>query len=166
VPYRTVPHKGRKGIVYYQRVYPRKHIQRAQKRQMRLSLTRSAAPKWHRALTEGVLPAYDEALKVLRWDSLKLKDEAEAFRKEVVQVEKELDGLTAAGAEEPLIASVDARLEKMREKLEILTVQSEINLPHVRWLVRQKSGLFFFVFYRVLVAHLNLSRCRYDQYGT
>jgi hypothetical protein len=67
---------------------------------MRLNLTRSAAPKWHRVLQEGVLPAYDEALKILQRDSLELKDEVELFQKEVVQVERELDDLTAAGAEE------------------------------------------------------------------
>jgi hypothetical protein len=130
---------------------------------MRLNLTRSAAPKWHRVLQEGVLPAYDEALKILRRDSLELKDEVELFQKEVVQVERELDDLTAAGAEEHLIASVDARLEKMREKLDIITVQSEINLPNVRWLVRQKSGPFPS---SLPCASRSLEpRCRYDQYG-
>jgi hypothetical protein len=71
----------------------------------------------------GVLPAYDEALKLIRADSEALKNEVEDVRKK----------LASAQGEEA---------EALQKKVEILEVQSEINLPDVRWKFRNGLGTF------------------------
>lgn len=96
----------------------------------------SAAPrKWNRPIAPTVLPAYDEALKVIRSDAYVLRQEVKAMKKSIREVE---EGLEKSAESER--AEVEERLEKMREKLEILEVQSEINLPEVRWRVRNAMG--------------------------
>ncbi|KAG5638189.1 hypothetical protein H0H81_001391 [Sphagnurus paluster] len=93
----------------------------------------SAAPrKWNHPLAEGVLPAYDLALKLLRTDSIRLAEEADGVRREVEALEAEL---SAGGAEVEVAREKEALLEKKREKLKILEVQSQVNLPEVRWKV-------------------------------
>jgi hypothetical protein len=76
--------------------------------------------KWNRPLAPGVLPAYDEALKLIRRDSLQLKRQMWSLRKAIVKAdnapEKDNDAMRA-----------------MRQQLDILAVQSEVNLPDVRW---------------------------------
>ncbi|KAK7041759.1 mitochondrial 54S ribosomal protein YmL35 [Paramarasmius palmivorus] len=104
----------------------------------RISLTKTR--KWNRPLREGVLPAYDEALKVIYKDSRLLKKEAAAYSLQIKSKAKELAAALEAaknGSEKDKEEAVrlDAELEKMREKLGILEVQSEVNLPHVRWAV-------------------------------
>jgi large subunit ribosomal protein L35 len=59
-----------------------------------------------------------------------------------------LGGPTAESARE-----VQEALEKMREKLYILQVQSQINLPEVRWRVANSMGAFFFAFSNRSVAN-------------
>jgi large subunit ribosomal protein L35 len=76
--------------------------------------------EWNRPLAFGVLPAFDEALKVIKEDSIALKEEANA-----------LQGAIARAKEAPQ-PDLDA-LQALEEKLRILEVQSEINFPQVRW---------------------------------
>ncbi|OAX42584.1 PEBP-like protein [Rhizopogon vinicolor AM-OR11-026] len=76
--------------------------------------------EWNRPLAFGVLPAFDEALKVIKEDSIALKEEANA-----------LQGTIAHAREAPQ-PDLDA-LQALEEKLRILEVQSEINFPQVRW---------------------------------
>jgi len=77
---------------------------------------------WKRPIAYGVLPAYDEALRYLIKDSTALKKEAEVLKAAISKEEKDPERDKHA-------------LEKKREKLNILEVQSEINLPEVRWKV-------------------------------
>lgn len=82
--------------------------------------------EWKRPIAYGVLPAYDEALRYLMKDSAALKKEAEELKIAIQQeAASEKDG--------------DA-LEKQRQKLHVLEVQSEINLPEVRWKVANGMG--------------------------
>lgn len=74
------------------------------------------------------MPAYDRALKVIRTDSIQLLNEARELEALVVKQER----IVQRPGDEP---EVEEALEKMREKLYILQVQSEINLPEVRWRV-------------------------------
>jgi large subunit ribosomal protein L35 len=67
-----------------------------------------------------VLPAYDEALKLIRKDSKALKGAMGKLRIAIGEAEK------AALRDEAAIVA-------MKEKLQIVEVQSEINLPDVRW---------------------------------
>ncbi|KAJ7031502.1 phosphatidylethanolamine-binding protein [Mycena alexandri] len=80
--------------------------------------------RWNRPLPEGILPAYDEALKVIRMDAWRVRAEAQRKRREVDQLHK--------GEEKAIL---EGELEKKRAKLHILDVQSEVNLPEVRWSV-------------------------------
>jgi large subunit ribosomal protein L35 len=68
------------------------------------------------------LPAYDEALRYLMKDSAALK--------------KEIGELGASiQREEGALERDEAALETKRKRLDILKVQSEINLPEIRWKV-------------------------------
>jgi len=111
--------------------------------------------KWLRPLKPGILPAYDLALSMLRRDSENLKAEAAELRmriseKEAVyaELEAKLDALRENASDEleakvtgrQRLEEVDAELENMLEKLNILEAQSQINLPNVRWMVNNAMG--------------------------
>lgn len=76
--------------------------------------------EWNRPLAFGVLPAFDEALKVIKEDSIALKHEVKALE-EAIAREKE----TSQPDQHVLL--------ELENKLRILEVQSEINFPQVRW---------------------------------
>lgn len=100
-------------------VAPQKHQSRAiRTRRPRISLQHPR--EWNRPLAFGVLPAFDEALKVIKEDSMALKDEVTA-----------LEGAIAREKETP--QPDQHALRVMEDKLRILEVQSEINFPQVRW---------------------------------
>lgn len=103
--------------------------------------------KWNRPLAEGILPAYDLALKVIRTDSVQLCNEVTELQARITEKEVQVHefGGPMAGA-----TREDEVLEHMREKLHILQVQSEINLPEVRWRVANAMGMFFVISTRVV----------------
>ncbi|KAI0791795.1 phosphatidylethanolamine-binding protein [Abortiporus biennis] len=76
--------------------------------------------QYFRPIGVGVLPAYDEALKYIKYDSVARKDELasykEALAKELAKEEKDED-----------------EIERLTEKVHILEIQSEINIPSIRW---------------------------------
>ncbi|KAG5352677.1 hypothetical protein C0989_001141 [Termitomyces sp. Mn162] len=87
--------------------------------------------QWNRPIGLGVIPAYDLALELIQRDSKFLVHEAAALREDVKVLESkvvELGGWGSEGAKD-----VEAEMEKKREKLKILEVQSKVNLPAVRW---------------------------------
>jgi len=116
----------------------------------RPSISLESPRKWVRPLKPGVLPAFDLALSVLSRDSENLKAEAAELRGRISEkkaaylalegklyslredAKVELDAKFAARQQ---LEKVDVELEKMLEKLNILEVQSQINLPSVRWTV-------------------------------
>ncbi|KAJ6573882.1 phosphatidylethanolamine-binding protein [Mycena vulgaris] len=89
--------------------------------------------RWNPPIPAGILPAYDEALRVIRVDARRVNKEAIKLRREVTRAHWRLSGGVELEAEEK--RAKEAELEKMRAKLEILEVQSEVNLPDVRWSV-------------------------------
>jgi hypothetical protein len=94
-------------------------------------------------LAEGVLPAYDLALGVIRKDNMLLRKEVAEFKALIAEKESkitELGGPMADAARDE-----EEALEKMREKLYILQVQSEVNLPEVRWRVANAMGAFIYL---------------------
>jgi large subunit ribosomal protein L35 len=102
-----------------QPVTPQKKQSRAiRTRRPRISLQHPR--EWNRPLAFGVLPAFDEALKVIKEDSIALKDEVKA-----------LEGAIAREKETP--QPDQHALQVLENKLKILEVQSEINFPQVRW---------------------------------
>ncbi|ESK95585.1 hypothetical protein Moror_12659 [Moniliophthora roreri MCA 2997] len=129
---RLAPEKDSKG-----RVKTKKRVQ-LPRRRPRISLQKTR--KWNRPVREGILPAYDEALKVIYKDSRMLKKEVAAYKVELTEKQKELElalkaAETGGESEKQDAVRLDTELEKMREKLGILEVQSEVNLPSVRWAV-------------------------------
>ena len=75
---------------------------------------------WNRPLAAGVLPAYDEALKFIAKDSRLLKKEVECLKTSIENLEKAPE-------------KDEKALQAMKQKLGVLEVQSEVNLPDVRW---------------------------------
>jgi len=107
----------------------------------------SAHPrKWCRPLGAGVVPAYDTALQYLKQDSAQVKAEADALRAQVEAKEVKYQQLKAeAEAKDDFVLrkqldALDEELEAMLKKLNILEVQSEVNLPDVRWSVDNAMG--------------------------
>lgn len=105
--------------------------------------------KWNRPLAEGILPAYDLALKVIRTDSVRLRNEVTELQVRIA--EKEAQVLALGGPRTEAAREDEEVLENMRERLRILQVQSEINLPEVRWRVANAMGMFFVILTRVAV---------------
>lgn len=102
---------------------------------------------WNRPLKKGVVPAYDLAVATLIKDSQSLKAEAKQIRREITKKEENYQKLKADLESSPNEASkeemrmLDEELEKMLEKLHIVQVQSEVNLPDVRWKVNNAMGI-------------------------
>ncbi|KAG6901576.1 hypothetical protein C0995_010305 [Termitomyces sp. Mi166 len=89
--------------------------------------------EWNRPIGRGVIPAYDLALEVILRDSKYLTHEADALRSEVNALEDKVVELGGWGSERA--KEVEAEMEKKREKLKIVEVQSQVNFPDVRWKV-------------------------------
>lgn len=112
---------------------------------------------WNRPLKKGVVPAYDLALAALTKDSLLLKAEAKQMRHDISKKEADYQRLKAKLEELPNeetvseernslneeMRTLDEELEKMLKKLNIIEVQSELNLPDVRWKVNNAMGMLF-----------------------
>lgn len=81
--------------------------------------------RWTPPLAPGTLPAYDAALKYIRADS-------HALKREIRQLKDEHFASAAAAARAGRSHDPDA-LARYRSKLHVLEVQSEVNLPEVRW---------------------------------
>ncbi len=90
----------------------------------RPSITLERPRQYMRPLGRGVLPVYDLAVNYIKQDSVNLK--------------QELDGLKAKLETGKLSPE---KAERVKEKIGILEVQSEINLPSVRWKARNGLGM-------------------------
>ncbi|KAJ4485388.1 phosphatidylethanolamine-binding protein [Lentinula aciculospora] len=90
--------------------------------------------KWNRPIAEGVLPAYDEALKLIMRDSEDLSQKAQMLAKEIGVMEAQVEAEEAQGNVEK-VQSILEELESLRQKYHIISVQSQVNLPSTRWTV-------------------------------
>lgn len=93
----------------------------------RPSISLERPRQYMRPIGVGVVPAYDRALEFIKQDSENLK-------KELRDVKTELEKAQASQKPE-----ATEQVVRLQEKVEILEVQSEINLPSVRW--KAKNGL-------------------------
>lgn len=100
------------------------------RRRQRPNISLDKPKEWNRPIAKGVIPAYDEALKVIQMDSELLMAEAEEIRTDIQKAE-------AAEVRN------DQELEKMRKRLNILEVQSRANLPEIRWKFVNAMGAYF-----------------------
>ena len=112
---------------------------------------------WNRPLKKGVVPAYDLALATLTKDSLLLKAEAREMRHDISKKEAIYQNLKAKLENLPNeetvseernslneeLRTLDEELEKMLEKANTIEVQSEVNMPDVRWKVNNAMGTMF-----------------------
>ncbi|GBE78719.1 54S ribosomal protein L35, mitochondrial [Sparassis crispa] len=103
--------------------------------------------EWNRPIAKGVLPVYDEALAYIQQDSAQIK-------LELKELQTKVEALENVPEEE---RDVEA-LEELREKLKILEIQSEANLPDVRWKAWNAMGDMNKLIYR----HLLEQRWRED----
>ncbi|KAF5312925.1 hypothetical protein D9619_003295 [Psilocybe cf. subviscida] len=102
--------------------------------------------EWNRPMGVDAIPAYDLALELLKKDSELVSAQAEKHRERVKEtlkayaVAEEKLAATEAGAAreaaEQQLEELDAELEALLSKQSILDVQKEINLPDLRWKVR------------------------------
>lgn len=83
--------------------------------------------QYNRPVAAGALPVYDYALEYIKRDSKLRKQELEEYRTLLQKAESTPDW----NPED---------LERLKEKIHILEVQSEINLPSVRWKARNGMG--------------------------
>ncbi|KAJ3493313.1 hypothetical protein NLJ89_g11047 [Agrocybe chaxingu] len=107
--------------------------------------------KWNRPLAPGVIPAYDLALAYLRQDSANLKKELEELRGVIKAKKEEYKAVEKRVLElREKEADVEERA-RLLEKADILEVQSEINLPDVRWTVSNAMADMSKVSHRALL---------------
>ncbi|KAL5535788.1 MRPL35 [Sanghuangporus sanghuang] len=111
----------------------RRRRRRIVKKRAQISLTNPR--KWNPPVKPGSLPVYDEALKLIKEDSLHLKKELKSVLARVQEVEKELQVLSGAteGGEVEKKVELERELGRLRKKIGTLEIQSEVNLPWVRW---------------------------------
>ncbi|TDL17302.1 PEBP-like protein [Rickenella mellea] len=107
-----------------------------------------AQPKpWNRPVREGAIPAYDEALKYVYEDSQSIKSEMKEVGSKIEELRSTVDGTVNAD-----------ELEDLEQRLSLLSIQSEINLPPVRWKFANGMGNMSKPIYR----HLAEQRWRND----
>lgn len=83
------------------------------------------SPIWKSPLRHGKVNAYDEALKYIRAD-------AQTLRRELADLKHDFQQASARDARAGRSHDPEA-LQRYREKMRVLQVQSEINLPEVRY---------------------------------
>lgn len=92
----------------------------------RPSITLERPRQYSRPIGVGVLPVYDQALGYIKRDSKLRKEELEEYRVLLKKAESTPDWN-------------QDDLKRLKEKIRILEVQSEINLPSIRW--KARNGL-------------------------
>ncbi|EJD03667.1 PEBP-like protein [Fomitiporia mediterranea MF3/22] len=115
---------------------------RVVKRRPPISLTNPR--KWNPPVKPGSLPVYDEALKLIQEDSVSLKRDLKTLRARVTDLEKDTASLDA---------ETEKELQALKEKANVLEIQSEINLPWVRWYAANGMADLTKPVYRRLVEH-------------
>ena len=95
----------------------------------RPSISLERPREWCRPIAKGVEPAYDYALRYILRDAAFVRKELEELMVEVRAEEAKPEGERDGRA-----------LEEMRERVRVLEIQAEANLPDVRWKARNGMG--------------------------
>ena len=90
---------------------------------IRPSINLERSREWNPPVAPGVIPAYDEAVAYIRADAAALQAEADALRLnlENKQVQTEV-------------------IEDAKERLDVLEIMAQVNLPEVRWKAANGMG--------------------------
>jgi len=82
------------------------------------------------------------ALQLIQKDGNGLKLEARALQAEIDTAETKIQSMFAESdaGKEGVLEAMDREIENMRKRLHILEVQSEVNLPSMRWKVANAMG--------------------------
>ena len=105
---------------------------------------------WNKPLANGVVPAYDLALQLITVDSQHLKAQLGVLRAGIEEKETKYRALekvvTALPEEERSkrkkeLDSLDEEIEGMMKKANVVEIQSEVNIPEVRWNVNNAMGM-------------------------
>ena len=104
---------------------------------------------WNKPLAMGAVPAYDLALQTIFTDSQHLKAQLGVLRAGIEEKEtkyRALEKEVAALPEEERsrrkeeLDRLDDEIEEMMMKANVVEIQSEVNIPEVRWNVNNAMG--------------------------
>ena len=112
----------------------------------RPSISLERPREWCRPIAKGVEPAYDYALRYILRDAAFVRKELEELLVEVRAEEAKPEGERDGRA-----------LEEMREKVRVLEIQAEANLPDVRW--KARNGMGEWLWWKEVYGRLTRMRC-------
>ncbi|KIY45108.1 PEBP-like protein [Fistulina hepatica ATCC 64428] len=102
----------------------------------RPAISNATPRKWNPPMLAGRMPVYDLAVSYINKDARFVAGQAKQLQADIEVKEAQYQGQLKTLGPNPELEELDAQLEQMREKLNILDIQSQINLPAVRWRVR------------------------------
>ena len=91
----------------------------------RPSITLERPREWNPPVAPGVIPAYDEAVAYIRADAAAVQAEADTLRSSLENGQVPTEGI-----------------EDAKNKLDVLEVMAQVNLPEVRWKAANGMGLY------------------------
>lgn len=107
----------------------------ARKREAFTRALRASRRRWRAPVAKGELPVYDQAVRYIALDAARLRAELGRVRGELAEV--------AGGEGAEAEAAKQKEVDRLRKKVEVLEVQSEVNRPIVRWMAFQGRGTLF-----------------------
>jgi large subunit ribosomal protein L35 len=90
---------------------------------IRPSISLERSREWNPPVAPGVIPAYDEAVAYIRADAAALQAEADALRLNLENKQVQLEAI-----------------EDAKERLDVLEIMAQVNLPEVRWKAANGMG--------------------------
>lgn len=139
---RAVPPLARRGMATVTVEAPAAETAGRRRRKQppkRPDISLKAPRTWNRPLAPGVVPAYDLALTEITRDSNVIKKEAAELRT-LLTAKQDVYAALKPSADSDALRALDAEVEAILKKLSILDVQSEVNLPWIRWKVNNAMG--------------------------
>ena len=101
---------------------------------IRPSISLERPRQWNPPVASGTIPAYDKAVAYIRADAAALQAKADALRLNLENGQIQTEGI-----------------EDAKEKLNIIEIMAQVNLPEVRWKAANGMGLcFHYTFNNVL----------------
>jgi large subunit ribosomal protein L35 len=93
---------------------------------IRPSISLERPREWNPPVAPGVVPAFDEAVAYIRADAAAVQAEADTLRSSLENGQVSIEGI-----------------EDAKERLDVLEIMAQVNLPEVRWKAANGMGLCF-----------------------